>query len=48
MRILEVGCGNGDFLQNIKAKVDCDVYGLELNEKAVYSAKKKGIEVHIE
>jgi 2-polyprenyl-3-methyl-5-hydroxy-6-metoxy-1,4-benzoquinol methylase len=42
--VLEIGCGRGDFLENLSQKgISCT--GLELNEDAVSLAHKKGLNV---
>lgn len=44
MRILEVGCGNGAFIEKVKDKVT-SVVGLELNQRAVERGQKRGITI---
>jgi 2-polyprenyl-3-methyl-5-hydroxy-6-metoxy-1,4-benzoquinol methylase len=45
-RVLDVGCGSGAFLNNIKAKTGCQVFGVDISENAVQAAKKLfGIDV---
>jgi 2-polyprenyl-3-methyl-5-hydroxy-6-metoxy-1,4-benzoquinol methylase len=44
-RLLEIGCGNGGFLEGIK-DVGCNASGLELNEDAVTNCREKGLDVH--
>lgn len=39
-RILDIGCGNGIYLYNLK-KHDWDVYGVEISKKAVAFAQEK-------
>lgn len=39
--ILDLGCGNGNVLEKIKLKSDADLYGLDLSEKMIESAKEK-------
>ncbi len=39
-RILDVGCGSGDFLNEIRKKHNCEIYGLDMSDTAVQSAKK--------
>lgn len=43
-RVLEIGCGNGAFLERINDQVKYSI-GLELNGRAVISAKQKGLNV---
>ncbi len=47
MKILEVGCGSGDFLHNINNQFEVQVVGLELNASAVETAIEKGLDVHL-
>lgn len=43
--VLEVGCGDGQFLEHLKNKnIACA--GLELNEKAIEAGRNKGLNVH--
>jgi SAM-dependent methyltransferase len=45
-RVLDVGCGNGDFLNKLRQFCHCQVYGLDFSQNAVNSAQKQfGIEV---
>ncbi len=37
-RILEVGCSEGLFLSHIKKYIDCEVWGIEMNENAAEKA----------
>ena len=39
-RILDVGCGSGRFLATLKARTECQVFGLDLSENAVQSARQ--------
>lgn len=48
MKILEVGCGQGGFLLEIKKRYDAECVGLEFNEKAIMVAKEKGLRVSSE
>lgn len=44
--VLEIGCGNGFFLEKIKAKYSSvTVEGIELNRTAALEGKKKGISI---
>jgi 2-polyprenyl-3-methyl-5-hydroxy-6-metoxy-1,4-benzoquinol methylase len=38
-RLLDVGCGNGKFLYEIKNHMQCEVYGVDISEAAVTAAK---------
>lgn len=44
-RIIDVGCGNGDFLGEAK-KRGWEVYGTEFPDDAIESCKKKGIKMY--
>lgn len=44
--VLEIGCGNGAFLEKIKDR--CNVVGLELNENVKAEVIRKGIDVKFE
>lgn len=46
--VLDIGCGEGNFLTFLKEKKSCEVEGLELNPKAAKIANDKGIKVHQE
>ena len=39
-RVLDVGCGNGFFLSQVRALAQCQVYGIDISEIAAESAKK--------
>lgn len=45
-RLLDVGCGNGDFLANASS-AGWDVLGLEPDPKAAAAAMKRGLEVRV-
>jgi 2-polyprenyl-3-methyl-5-hydroxy-6-metoxy-1,4-benzoquinol methylase len=44
--LLDIGCGEGFFLDQIRTKKNCAVTGLEFNQKAVEKCREKGIEVY--
>ena len=45
-KVLDVGCGNGDFLNKLRQYCHCSVYGLDFSRNAVDSARRQfGIEV---
>jgi SAM-dependent methyltransferase len=48
MKILEIGCASGNFLQTINNQFDVEVAGLELNAAAVEKAVAKGLNVHLQ
>jgi SAM-dependent methyltransferase len=43
-KVLEIGCGPGDFLAKLKER-GCDCTGLEFNAKALEKSRKKGLVV---
>lgn len=43
-KVLDIGCGNGNFLEKVKEKAK-EVTGLELNDEAVKICKQKGLQV---
>lgn len=43
LRVLDIGCGTGDFLFQCKKKMNCEVRGVEPNEQARALSQKKGI-----
>ncbi len=45
-RVLEVGCGNGEFLARLKAK-DIDGTGLDFNPRAIRAAQERGLKVEL-
>ncbi|MBK7762804.1 MAG: class I SAM-dependent methyltransferase [Bacteroidetes bacterium] len=45
-QVIDIGCGEGKFLDYLKTKRNCTCVGLELNEKAKELATNNGIEVH--
>lgn len=44
-RIIEVGCGSGDFLELASTR-HSQIYGLDINPRAISSAKAKGLNAH--
>lgn len=40
-KVLDVGCGEGFFSENIKKKFNSEVWGVEINEKSAIIASKK-------
>ena len=44
-RVLEVGCGQGEFIERLIENDKFDVLGIEINERAVSRALKKGLPV---
>jgi 2-polyprenyl-3-methyl-5-hydroxy-6-metoxy-1,4-benzoquinol methylase len=48
MKLLEVGCAHGEFLEKIQKQKKVHVVGLELNKTAVDLAQKKGLDVFVE
>jgi 2-polyprenyl-3-methyl-5-hydroxy-6-metoxy-1,4-benzoquinol methylase len=47
-KVLDIGCGSGNFLAKLKSDKNCDCTGLEFNDKAIEAVKAKGIPVHKE
>jgi 2-polyprenyl-3-methyl-5-hydroxy-6-metoxy-1,4-benzoquinol methylase len=45
MKVLEVGCGQGDFLLRAKKDFGAECVGLEFNEKAINDSKLKGLNI---
>ncbi len=46
-RLLDVGCGNGSFLNEIKSVTGCCVYGLDLSKTAAKTARENyGLDIH--
>ncbi len=45
MKILEVGCGNGNFLKRLEQIKNINGVGLELNQSAVENGQKNGIDI---
>lgn len=45
MKVLEVGCAKGSFLQKVINEYKVEAKGLELNEKAAKEGKDKGLEI---
>ena len=43
MRVLDVGCGNGELLQSLKTKNDVIGQGLELKQERVNQCVAKGL-----
>lgn len=47
-RLLDIGCGNGSFLNEIKSVIGCRVYGLDLSKTSAKTAKENcGLDIHI-
>lgn len=45
--ILDVGCGSGELGELLKEKFQVEVHGVDINDEAIKSAKKKGIKVKV-
>lgn len=45
-RVLDIGCGAGNFLIRLKNDKNCDCTGLEFNDKAISAGRAKGLEIH--
>ena len=44
-KVIEFGCGNGDYLSVFKEAVDCDLYGLEYSDKNLKTCQNNGLNV---
>ena len=44
-KVLDIGCGNGNFLLKLQNERSCICMGLEFNDKAVQTCRSKGLEV---
>lgn len=45
-KVVDLGCGKGDFTSKVKGRVDCEeIYGVDLWEDALVAARNKGIRV---
>jgi len=45
-RVLEIGCGRGDFVERVRAQLQSDAQGIELNGSAVRDAQRRGLPVY--
>ena len=43
--LLDLGCGDGDFLEFIKAQRGTKIYGLEISDPSVLACVEKGLNV---
>jgi SAM-dependent methyltransferase len=43
-RVLDVGCGTGEFAASAKTKLGCDVVGVDLSERMVELSRERGVE----
>jgi SAM-dependent methyltransferase len=46
-RLIDVGCGTGDFAEQAKAKLGCEVVGVDLSARMVELARARGVEAHV-
>jgi len=44
-RVLDLGCGEGELLHYLVKKRDIEGYGIEINERAIYTCLEKGLTV---
>lgn len=44
-KVLDIGCNSGEFMKLLKDAKDCDVFGVDLSEKALKLAEEKGLKV---
>lgn len=47
-KVLEIGCGSGDFLYELSRRKKCECVGLELNSQAIVDANSKKVVVYQE
>lgn len=45
-RLLEIGCGTGNFLDYISSRLNIDAEGLDINREAVATCKARGLRAH--
>jgi SAM-dependent methyltransferase len=43
-RVLDAGCGTGDFTESVAAKLGCDVVGIDLSQRMVELTRARGLE----
>jgi len=44
-KVIDLGCGKGDFTLKVKERIDCkEIYGVDVWDEALREAKNKGIE----
>jgi len=46
-KVLEIGCNDGSFLQLLRDKRGCHVFGIDLSEELVKKAQDKGLNVQV-
>ena len=44
-RVLDLGCGDGELLSLLKAKKNCRIAGIEIDEKAIFKCMERGVTV---
>lgn len=45
-KVLDIGCGYGNFLKHIKKEKNCDCAGLEFNDKAIQTGRENGLTMY--
>jgi methionine biosynthesis protein MetW len=45
-KVLDIGCGYGNFLRKLKNDKNCDCTGLEFNDKAIATGRERGLTMH--
>ena len=44
--VLDIGCGDGELLRNLKKNNNCDCYGIDFSKNLINVAKKKSKNIH--
>ena len=44
-RVLDLGCGNGELLEYLRAQRDCTGYGIEIQDQNVLACTRRGVNV---
>ena len=46
-KVLDIGCNDGTFIEMLKNKRECEVYGIDVSQPMVDLCKQKGLEVYL-